>query len=68
MMADPQYGAGAGIGAGPGGAGIPPSTNISNQHQPRSGGGGAMTGKIEHVVGSIVGSKSLKAKGLQKEQ
>ncbi|KAJ7918421.1 hypothetical protein B0H13DRAFT_1992879 [Mycena leptocephala] len=34
MMADPQH---------------PPSTNISNQHQPRSGGGGAMTGKIEHV-------------------
>jgi uncharacterized protein YjbJ (UPF0337 family) len=27
-----------------------------------------MTGKIEHAVGSIVGSKSLKAKGLQKEQ
>ncbi|KAF8162475.1 hypothetical protein K438DRAFT_1775908 [Mycena galopus ATCC 62051] len=31
-------------------------------------GGGAMTGKIEHAVGSIIGSKSLKAKGIQKEQ
>ncbi|KAK7044861.1 hypothetical protein R3P38DRAFT_3258940 [Favolaschia claudopus] len=27
-----------------------------------------MTGKIEHAVGSMVGSKSLKAKGIQKEQ
>jgi uncharacterized protein YjbJ (UPF0337 family) len=54
------------MGAGTGTTGIPPSTNINNQH--RSGGGGAMTGKIEHAVGSLVGSKSLKAKGIQKEQ
>lgn len=65
MMADQQYGSG-GMGAGTGTTGIPPSTNINNQH--RSGGGGAMTGKIEHAVGSLVGSKSLKAKGIQKEQ
>ncbi|KAJ7223684.1 hypothetical protein B0H12DRAFT_1268656 [Mycena haematopus] len=76
MMADQQYGAGAGAGAGAGtgvgtgagvgGVGIPPTQNISHQNQ--SSGGGAMTGKIEHAVGSIVGSKSLKAKGIQKEQ
>ncbi|KAJ7800356.1 hypothetical protein B0H14DRAFT_1692402 [Mycena olivaceomarginata] len=66
MMADQQYGAG-GMGAGTGTTGIPPSTNINSQHR-SGGGGGAMTGKIEHVVGSLVGSKSLKAKGIQKEQ
>ncbi|KAJ7668030.1 hypothetical protein B0H17DRAFT_1088420 [Mycena rosella] len=57
-----QYGAG-------GGAAIPPTGALSSQHQqqPHSG-GGAMTGKIEHAVGSIVGSKTLKAKGIQKEQ
>ncbi|KAJ7697637.1 hypothetical protein B0H17DRAFT_1130246 [Mycena rosella] len=64
MMADQQYGAGVG------GGGIPPTGVLSSQHQqqqPHSG-GGAMTGKIEHAIGSIIGSKSLKAKGIQKEQ
>jgi len=66
MMAD-EYGGGGGAGTGT--TGIPPATNIGGQNQPHSGGGGsAMTGKIEHAVGSLVGSKSLKAKGIQKEQ
>ncbi|KAF7360167.1 hypothetical protein MVEN_00745200 [Mycena venus] len=65
MMGD-QYGAGTGAGTGAGGA-IPPANAINSTNQPHSG-GGAMTGKIEHAVGSLVGSKSLKAKGIQKEQ
>ncbi|KAJ7109612.1 hypothetical protein C8R43DRAFT_1042936 [Mycena crocata] len=62
MMAD-QYGTGVG-GPGAGGAAIPPAGAIANE--PRSG--GKMTGKIEHAVGSLVGSQSLKAKGIQKER
>jgi len=48
---------------------IPP-TNIaqSGHQQPQSGGGHAMTGKVEHALGTMLGSKSLKAKGLEKEQ
>ncbi|KAJ7634554.1 hypothetical protein FB45DRAFT_1002151 [Roridomyces roridus] len=76
-MADPRYGggagmagvgagAGAGAGLGPGGAAIPPASHIHDPQQTR--GGGAMAGKIEHAVGSLVGSNALKAKGLQKEQ
>ncbi|KAJ7449126.1 hypothetical protein B0H11DRAFT_2055512 [Mycena galericulata] len=74
LVADQQQygaggvGAGAGAGAGAGGAAIPPTGAINTQQQGRSGGGGAMTGKIEHAVGSMVGSNALKAKGLQKEQ
>lgn len=34
----------------------------------RSGGASATVGKIEHAIGTMVGSQSLKAKGLQKEQ
>ncbi|KAF7351394.1 hypothetical protein MSAN_01571100 [Mycena sanguinolenta] len=65
MAADQQYG--AGTGAGVGNTGIPPASALGSQNQSHSG-GGAMTGKIEHAVGSLVGSKSLKAKGIQKEQ
>ncbi|KAJ7436737.1 hypothetical protein FB451DRAFT_1417257 [Mycena latifolia] len=63
MMTDQQYGAGTGA------AGIPPPGTLSSQHQqqPHTG-GGALTGKIEHAVGTIVGSKSLKEKGIQKER
>ncbi|CAK5274212.1 unnamed protein product [Mycena citricolor] len=35
---------------------------------PPATGGGAMVGKMEHALGTLVGSQSLKAKGLQKEQ
>ncbi|KAJ6582969.1 hypothetical protein DFH09DRAFT_1360264 [Mycena vulgaris] len=59
MLANEHYGPGAG------GAAIPPTGTV--QHQPHSG-GSAMTGKIEHAVGSMVGSKTLKAKGIAKEQ
>ena len=65
------------------GVGIPPSqggyysgSDPTGDHQiPTSaalgaghGGQHAMTGKVEHAVGSMIGSKSLKAKGIQKEQ
>ncbi|KAJ6614586.1 hypothetical protein B0H10DRAFT_2221150 [Mycena sp. CBHHK59/15] len=61
MTAD-QYGAG---GAG---AGIPPAETINDTNQSRTSGGGAMMGKIEHALGSFVGSNALKAKGMQKER
>nr|GAT48164.1 predicted protein [Mycena chlorophos] len=65
-MNDPAYGAGTGgPGMGAGGQQIPPAHAVNASG---GGGGSAMTGKIEHAVGSIVGSKSLKAKGIQKEQ
>lgn len=67
LGADQQYGAGVGAGAGAGPA-IPPTGTINSQQQPRTGGGSAMTGKIEHAVGSLIGSNALKTKGLQKEQ
>ncbi|KAJ7058225.1 hypothetical protein C8F01DRAFT_1256101 [Mycena amicta] len=70
MMGDPAY-----AGTGTGAAGIPPSHAINSGTHTGTGtgtgtgsGGGATTGKIEHAIGSIVGSKSLKAKGIQKEQ
>ncbi|KAG5634034.1 hypothetical protein H0H81_003696 [Sphagnurus paluster] len=34
----------------------------------RGGSGHSLTGKIEKTIGTLVGSSSLKAKGLQKEQ
>ncbi|KAJ7753902.1 hypothetical protein DFH07DRAFT_823535 [Mycena maculata] len=58
---DPQYGAG---GAG---ASIPPVGAINEQPH-RSCGAASKTGKIEQAVGSLVGSNTLEAKGLQKEQ
>ncbi|KAJ7077603.1 hypothetical protein C8R44DRAFT_863222 [Mycena epipterygia] len=56
MLSNQQYGAG---GAGGNGTAIPPTGNIGNQHQPGGGGGGATAG---------VGSKSLRAKGIEMEQ
>ncbi|KAJ3487803.1 hypothetical protein NLI96_g3296 [Meripilus lineatus] len=49
------------------GQGLAPTShfNEGNQH---SGGGTRMAGKVEHAVGSLVGSQALKAKGIQKEQ
>ncbi|TDL25115.1 hypothetical protein BD410DRAFT_896084 [Rickenella mellea] len=43
---------------------------IQPTHNTHSGGSGgkALTGKIEHAVGTMIGSESLKAKGLAKEQ
>ncbi|KAJ7339774.1 hypothetical protein DFH08DRAFT_812154 [Mycena albidolilacea] len=63
MMADQQYGT-AGVGAGAGSTAIPPASNLHHS----GGGGSSTTGKIERTVGNIVGSKSLQAKGLQKEE
>jgi len=71
MMGGPQYGAagaGTGTGVGVGGPAIPPTGALSGAGQQPHSGGSAMTGKIEHAVGSLVGSKTLKAKGIQKEQ
>jgi len=42
-------------------------TNHFNDGQ-RSGGGSRLAGKMEHAVGSVVGSQALKNKGMQKEQ
>ncbi|KAH8103081.1 hypothetical protein BXZ70DRAFT_928027 [Cristinia sonorae] len=42
-------------------------TNHFNSGQ-NSGGGSRMAGKMEHAVGTLVGSESLKVKGMQKEQ
>jgi hypothetical protein len=73
-----RSGAGADVGippsqggyySGPGPTGdhqIPPSASLGTGQQGSSQ--HAMTGKIEHAVGSMLGSKSLKAKGIQKEQ
>ncbi|KAJ7887114.1 hypothetical protein B0H14DRAFT_3726536 [Mycena olivaceomarginata] len=63
MMADQQYGT-SGVGAGAGSTAIPPASNLHHS----GGGGSSTTGKIERTVGNIVGSKSLQAKGLQKEE
>ncbi|KAL4242960.1 hypothetical protein ABKN59_011179 [Abortiporus biennis] len=43
---------------------IPPTNHFGSG----SGGGSSMTGKMEHTIGSLVGSQNLKAKGIQKEQ
>ncbi|KAL0959718.1 hypothetical protein HGRIS_011411 [Hohenbuehelia grisea] len=61
---DPYAAAGVGHNQG-----LPPTSTLSssNQNHP-SGSGQRMTGKIEHAVGSMLGSNALKAKGLQKEQ
>ncbi|KAJ7729916.1 hypothetical protein B0H16DRAFT_1775403 [Mycena metata] len=59
-----QHGVGAG---GAGTAGIPASNNLGPS-QNHGSGGGALTGKIERKVGAVLGSSSLQAKGLQKEQ
>jgi len=67
-------GVGAGTGApGVGGAGydnnagVPPANHL-NQGQQQGGGGRRFEGKLEHAVGSMVGSQALKNKGIQKEQ
>lgn len=45
---------------------IPPANQINTgQH---GGGGARMAGKVEHAVGSMIGSQALKTKGMQKEQ
>ncbi|KAF9269426.1 hypothetical protein L218DRAFT_267361 [Marasmius fiardii PR-910] len=60
----------AGVGHGNNIGHIPPSyavhpgtTARGEQH-----GGSALGGKVERIVGEVVGSKSLQAKGMQKEQ
>ncbi|TCD71910.1 hypothetical protein EIP91_000042 [Steccherinum ochraceum] len=45
---------------------LAPAGHLNNNQQ--SGGGSRMTGKVEHAVGSLVGSQALKSKGMQKEQ
>ncbi|OCH89631.1 hypothetical protein OBBRIDRAFT_835644 [Obba rivulosa] len=67
----PGYNADYNNGTGPTAANsrIPP-TGAINQTQQTSGGGGGgrLAGKMEHAVGTMVGSQALKEKGLQKEQ
>jgi len=45
---------------------ITPTSHFNNGHH--TGGGSHFAGKVEHAVGSLVGSQALKEKGLQKEQ
>jgi hypothetical protein len=45
---------------------IPTSAVLGTGQQ--GGGQHATSGKVEHIIGSMIGSKSLKAKGIQKEQ
>lgn len=54
----------------PGGTEIPPAEVLSRQsgHGNSGSGSGRMTGKVEAAIGSAIGSHSLKAKGLQKQQ
>jgi len=60
---DPYGAAGVGNTAIP----LPNTVNHPGTHK-ASGGGSALTGKIEHAVGTMIGSQSLKAKGLEKER
>ncbi|THH32807.1 hypothetical protein EUX98_g1403 [Antrodiella citrinella] len=69
-----QYGAGQGPGQqgvghpgyGNNNPNLAPTNHFNNGQQSR--GGSSVTGKMEHAVGSLVGSQALKAKGMQKEQ
>ena len=55
----PLPGVGAGVAPGPGnGAGAAGTGS----------GTGSISGKVEHVVGTLIGSESLKAKGIAKER
>ncbi len=61
--------AGTGTGAGYGSANIPPASTLSHGNERhRDGSGKRFSGKVEHAVGSMLGSNALKAKGLQKQQ
>lgn len=77
---DPTYNSGAGVagvgaggagvgGAGAGGAGVGiPDTTAMHAGASGNGAGNSMTGKAEKFAGAVLGSKSLHAKGVQKEQ
>ncbi|KAF7300248.1 hypothetical protein MKEN_01348900 [Mycena kentingensis (nom. inval.)] len=71
LTGGPTYAPGTGMGAA-GGPAIPPAHTVNTTADTTgthvAGKGSSTTGKIEHAIGSIVGSKSLKAKGLQKEE
>ena len=49
---------------------IPPAQHINANSGPNhhTGAGSRMAGKMEHAVGTMVGSQALKARGIQKEQ
>jgi hypothetical protein len=47
---------------------IPPTATLNQSGRQSHGSGSSMTGKVEHAVGSIVGSNALKAKGLEKQR
>ncbi|KAJ7589253.1 hypothetical protein C8J56DRAFT_1164113 [Mycena floridula] len=56
-----------GMGHHDGAMGIPPAP-IANTGNQSHGSGHSLAGKVEHVAGTLLGSSSLKAKGIQKEQ
>ncbi|EMD35567.1 hypothetical protein CERSUDRAFT_124839 [Gelatoporia subvermispora B] len=64
----PGHDSAYGAGAGPNGPSIPPTGAVNPSQNTQGSGGGRLTGKVEHAVGSMVGSQALQAKGLQKEQ
>ena len=66
----------AGIGAGANALGtgngadtaVPPAAHINTSGSRSGGGGRRLEGKAERAVGSLVGSRALKERGMQKEQ
>jgi hypothetical protein len=48
--------------------GVPPVGTLNNPRKNQSGGSHALAGKVEHAIGTLICSSSLKAKGLQKER
>ncbi|KAF5379090.1 hypothetical protein D9615_005934 [Tricholomella constricta] len=60
--------AGGGVDIGEGAGNLPPANTLNRSDESRGGSGQSLTGKVERTVGTLVGSDTLKAKGLQKEQ
>ena len=64
----PGYGS-TGVTGGAAHHNMAPQTDSSgNPAHPHGGGGSRMAGKVESAMGSILGSESLKRKGMEKEQ
>lgn len=73
-IASNRAGIGAGanaVGTGNGvdtGTAVPPAAHINTSGSRSGGGGRRLEGKAERAVGSLVGSRALKERGMQKEQ
>jgi uncharacterized protein YjbJ (UPF0337 family) len=68
-----QYGTGMNTGGAtmPGsntqGGALPATGTLNDSRHPRHGRSHMVTGKVEHAIGSMIGSNALQAKGLQKQ-